>query len=300
MASLSSYLPSPGKVSWRLDTTPNDVAEGNKVRHVMIRSAEVWEKPSPHVMYKVEVVTEYNQWYLYRRYSEFHTLHRKLMKLHAVHRDLLPPKRYHGNLSKQLIDQRRLQLETYLQRLIHSEARISQSTKLQTFLDVSSHDIVKITDFLARHLHRHGDELLMQAKPVALSVNEMFSITKRLKLPFDASGVDTSDPAADPANLYGFLHHLQSLRVCLPPPPVSVCCMPFDLSHFRSLTTLKIDRVPLSQVKGLLSIQQQITKLSALRCVRTIRELIIENVEEKRCGGLYILTHAYSVWSLVV
>ena len=41
------------------------------------------------------------------------------MKLHAVHRDLLPPKRYHGNLSKQLIDQRRLQLETYLQRLIH-------------------------------------------------------------------------------------------------------------------------------------------------------------------------------------
>ena len=50
-------------------------------------------------------------------------------------------------------------------------------------------DIVKITDFLARHLHRHGDELLMKAKPVALSVNEMFSITKRLKLPFDASGV---------------------------------------------------------------------------------------------------------------
>ena len=50
MASLSSYLPSPGKVSWRLDTTPSDVVEGNKVRHVMIRSAEVWEKPSPHVV----------------------------------------------------------------------------------------------------------------------------------------------------------------------------------------------------------------------------------------------------------
>ena len=50
-------------------------------------------------------------------------------------------------------------------------------------------DIIKVTDFLARHLHRHGDELLMAAKPVALSVNEMFSITKRLKLPFDALGV---------------------------------------------------------------------------------------------------------------
>ena len=50
MASLNSYLPSPGKVSWRLDTTPSDVAEGNKVRHVTIRSAEVWENPSPHVV----------------------------------------------------------------------------------------------------------------------------------------------------------------------------------------------------------------------------------------------------------
>ena len=43
----------------------------------------------------------------------------QLVKLHSVNRDLLPPKRYHGNLSKQLIDQRRLQLESYLQKLIH-------------------------------------------------------------------------------------------------------------------------------------------------------------------------------------
>ena len=43
----------------------------------------------------------------------------QLIKLHAVSRDLLPPKRYHGNLSKSLIDQRRLQLESYLQKLIH-------------------------------------------------------------------------------------------------------------------------------------------------------------------------------------
>lgn len=50
MASLASYLPSPGKVTWRLDAAQGDVAEGNKVRHVMIKSAEVWEKPTPHVV----------------------------------------------------------------------------------------------------------------------------------------------------------------------------------------------------------------------------------------------------------
>ena len=50
MASLGSYLPSPGKVTWRRDAAQGDVAEGNKVRHVMIKSAEVWEKPTPHVV----------------------------------------------------------------------------------------------------------------------------------------------------------------------------------------------------------------------------------------------------------
>ena len=63
MASLGSYLPSPGKVAWRLDATTSDVAEGNKVRHVIIRSAEVWEKPSPHVVRKHRMT--YIQPYMY-------------------------------------------------------------------------------------------------------------------------------------------------------------------------------------------------------------------------------------------
>ena len=46
-----------------------------------------------------------------------------------------------------------------------------------------------MTDILTRYLYGHGDDLLMEAKPVALSVNEMYSITKRLRLPFDALGV---------------------------------------------------------------------------------------------------------------
>ena len=54
---------------------------------------------------------------------------------------------------------------------------------------------------------------------------------------------DPSDPAADPAHLYSFLHQLKSLRVSPPPFPTSVCCMPFDLVHFRSLKTLKVQLV---------------------------------------------------------
>ena len=61
----------------------------------------------------------------------------QLMKLHAVHRDLLPPKRYHGNLSKQLIDQRRLQLETYLHRLIHRYGMLYMSKNLENLSSLS-------------------------------------------------------------------------------------------------------------------------------------------------------------------
>ena len=41
---------------------------------------------------------------------------------------------------------------------------------------------------LTRHLYRYGDQMLEEGTPIALSVNEMYSITKRLQLPFDASG----------------------------------------------------------------------------------------------------------------
>ena len=63
----------------------------------------------------------------------------QLMRNHNVSRDLLPPKKLAGNLSKQLIDTRRQLLERYLQKMIHSEERISQSSELLEFLDVPAH-----------------------------------------------------------------------------------------------------------------------------------------------------------------
>lgn len=48
-------------------------------------------------------------------------------------------------------------------------------------------DVIKVTDVLTRHLYRYGDQMLEEGTPIALSVNEMYSITKRLQLPFDAS-----------------------------------------------------------------------------------------------------------------
>ena len=54
MASISSYLPSPGSNIWRRDVRDSvgsgDVGLGNKVRHVMIKGAEIRKDPSPYVV----------------------------------------------------------------------------------------------------------------------------------------------------------------------------------------------------------------------------------------------------------
>ena len=78
------------------------------------------------------------------------------MKHYGIPRDLLPPKRLSGNLSQQLIDQRKQLLERYLQKLInrlcsiysppcvlklghYSNLDVSQSTELMEFLSVPDH-----------------------------------------------------------------------------------------------------------------------------------------------------------------
>ena len=63
----------------------------------------------------------------------------QLVKQYGVNKDILPPKKLSGNLSKHLIDNRRILLEQYLQKIIHSEPLISRSPELQVFLDVPTH-----------------------------------------------------------------------------------------------------------------------------------------------------------------
>ena len=47
---------------------------------------------------------------------------------------------------------------------------------------------MKVTDILTRHLYLHGDQLLANVTPIALSINELYAITLRLQLPNDTAG----------------------------------------------------------------------------------------------------------------
>lgn len=50
----------------------------------------------PHKVYRIEVMTPNQQWFVFRRYSEFHALHQKLVKQCGLKKDLLPSKRLTG------------------------------------------------------------------------------------------------------------------------------------------------------------------------------------------------------------
>ncbi len=90
-------------------------------------------------VYQIEVVTQSEQWSVYRRYSEFAELQAAMTKLLGTTKGLLPGKKLTGNLSPDLLEERRQGLEHFLQRLVTSTKDMAAAAPLLTFLDVDSH-----------------------------------------------------------------------------------------------------------------------------------------------------------------
>ena len=65
-----------------------------------------------------------------------------------------------------------------------------------------------------------------------------------------------------------------------------VCVCVYSNANF-SLHPSQLDRVPLSQIDGLVTVQQQLEKLIVHRGLHTLKEILIEAIEEKRgvAGG---------------
>jgi hypothetical protein len=157
-------------------------------------------------------------------------------------------------------------------------------------------NVVQVAELLSQQLYTLGDKLLEQKTPIALTINDLHCITKRLRLPMDLQYNNTV--SADLGHLYSFIHQIHSLKVILPPPPSSVTKMSFEMTPFRSLIILKIHSVPLSQISEMVRVQQQLQKLSAHNCIKSLRELLIDSVEEKRPQGAQT-SQVVQTWRLV-
>ena len=281
MTSLHSSLPSPGRTTWRKDLSaiardPN--TQYLRIRHVVIRGTEINQKPSPFVVYKIDVVTESNNWFVYKRYSQFHSLHFKLHKKFSLSWDLFPKKLVSGNLDPKNISTRKKLLEHYLQKLINSDSNIAMCEELLHFLDVYYHDVVYVTRSLSSFVFKQGDLILSKQQLFQLSPTEIYCIGKRLKLPVETSPSDACDSSQDLGHLFSFVHQLHNLMIAPRPEIGHFGNVAFDVSVFKSLSYLVLRNIDLNLMEGLQNLQGQILDLRCHNCVSSLDDILVHPV----------------------
>lgn len=290
MTSLKGFLPPAGSALWRKDRARlSSESEGNSspsIKHVVIR--EVWQKSSPssHALYKIDVMTKSNHWFVFRRYREFDELHKKLVNLYGIPKDMLPPKKLTSNMALSHLEKRKAALEHYLQRLVNSSTYVSSSQEILEFLEVQRHDVMSVTKALAKDLFHNGGELLAKGESFTFSPTQLYCVTRQLQLPEPTNRVDDAH-GADLGNLYDFIYQLQSLCVSSIVKKVTTSQelsghLEFDISLFKSLSCLIIDGCPLMLVNNLSKVQAQITSLTARYCLTNMKELLVDCAAEKR------------------
>ncbi|KAH8405469.1 hypothetical protein KR215_000387 [Drosophila sulfurigaster] len=132
--------------------------------------------------YDIKVRVANVEWFVERRYRDFSQLHEKLVDEVSISKKLLPPKKLVGNKQPAFLEQRREQLETYLQELF-IYFRNELPRLLAEFLDFNKYDIIYLLQDLAKLFNESGDALLNAKKEYNLSALEVFAISERLALP---------------------------------------------------------------------------------------------------------------------
>lgn len=289
MTSLKGFLPPAGSALWRKDRgrlSSESESSSPTIKHVVIR--EVWQRsyPSPHAIYKIDVMTKSNHWFVFRRYREFDELHKKLVSLYGIPKDMLPPKKFTSKMALCHLEKRKAALEHYLQRLVNSSTYVSSSPEILEFLEVQRHDVMSVTKALAKDLFLKGEDVLAKGESYTLTPTQLYCITRQLQLPEPANPVDDAE-AADLGNLYDFIYQLQSLCVssvgskAVTSQELSSHLV-FDISLFKSLSCLIIDGCPLTLINNLSKVQAQINNLTARHCLTTMKELLADCAAEKR------------------
>ncbi|XP_076315050.1 uncharacterized protein LOC143227494 [Tachypleus tridentatus] len=179
-------------------------------------------------------------WTVKRRYNEFRELQEKLVAHWNVEKSLLPPKKFFGNQSETFIQNRQVDLEIYLQNLLHRFRVLP--TPLANFLDFHKYEVRTIVEDLAETFFTFGDELLRSGRKYTFFSLQLHALTERLKLaePPCSSG----DNKRDISHLLEFISQLHHLKIVGSNDPVGQSNiipnrLSFDISPFKSLKILE-------------------------------------------------------------
>uniref|UniRef100_A0A146KQZ6 Nischarin n=3 Tax=Lygus hesperus TaxID=30085 RepID=A0A146KQZ6_LYGHE len=190
------------------------------------------------VYYDIMVQIGDVSWTVSRRYNEFSQLNTALIKEQGLNKCLLPPKRFVGNANPEFVDQRRGQLELYLNTIFKLLVKTMPS-ELASFLELEEHDIMfiirKIPDKLSKCKQGTGS-------CPELRVLDIHALSTRLKLP------------CPPAEMSGYQHDF--------------CCI---LESCSRLKALRVDGTEIANMGGHLPSMDFIP-------FKALRHLILNNV----------------------
>eukprot|EP01035_Chromulina_nebulosa_P024194 gene24194-31452_t len=105
------------------------------------------ELKKDHVIYEIHVCCGFKRWAVYRRYKDFCFLDQQLRKLFAEIMPALPPKRiFRSSTDPEFVDERRIQLESYLKALVGNSS-VWTRNDLALFLDNDANYLMLIWYF---------------------------------------------------------------------------------------------------------------------------------------------------------
>lgn len=206
------------------------------------------------VFYDINVKVKHYEWLVQRRYKDFFELHEKLVNEQSLSKKLLPPKKVIGNRNPAFLDQRRKDLEEYLQKLL-TILRVSIPRSFAEFLEFNKYDINFLLQDLAKYFCECGNAILSISKEYNFTSLDLHAISERMGLPCPFA---ENQDSFDFSHVLDFCDHLESISIM--PTKASYEMgndynsvdvpigrsniipnkLPFHLNAFHCLKTLKI------------------------------------------------------------
>uniref|UniRef100_H2YZ56 PX domain-containing protein n=1 Tax=Ciona savignyi TaxID=51511 RepID=H2YZ56_CIOSA len=234
--------------------------------------------------YTVEVHHDGFMWRTKHRYSEFRKLHNALRLINPdLERNLLPPKKIIGKMSTAFIDKRREELELYLQTLVSEKFKVAIPRTLGVFLDFHHYEVERLTQDLAKELYTNGDSILAYGKKYVFTPLQLWAISQRLTLEKPKS--DAENPEYDFGHVLDFVQklrhlHIQCQRGCIRQSNIVAQELSFDLSIFRSLEQLIVDRCSSEQVSFISCLRRTLNTLSVHHSLTSLQGVLLEGAHE--------------------
>ncbi|KAH9284489.1 Nischarin [Echinococcus granulosus] len=235
---------------------------------------------SDHVEYDIQLKhPKGHTWCVTRRYREFRILQKALQSKYNLSQDqiaTLPGKKFFNNLSPAFVQQRSLELEEYLNRLLSYYTL--PPPPLANFIDWERYDVHGITNCLARQLAKDGAKILSSGDVFIMNVYQVSAINKRMGSPVSKNLYNRADE--DFGTVVEFISRIRRLKLFgsldkIYKSSIAINTLIFDMSPFRSLEYLELNNVDLGCMRGFEHIKATVIQLVVHHSLKNLKNLML-------------------------